>query len=73
LDLRELAWWARQARRTLIEAQLGRMRAARLAMVSNDDYQRAIAELEACARALVLGVGRTVRENWEALRMRGRG
>lgn len=71
MDIRELAWWARQATRRVLENQMRALQAARASMLEAGAYTRITAEMEMRLRRLKLGSEEATREGWEELKAMG--
>lgn len=69
LDIRDLAFWFREAQKKLIREQLKAIQAARLAVAGNNDYKMVTTELEKQLRELDLGKKKVIKENWEELKL----
>ncbi|NCC60056.1 MAG: hypothetical protein EOM12_03770 [Verrucomicrobiae bacterium] len=73
LDLRDLMFWFRQAQKKMVQDQLKRIQAARLAMAENSSYERVCNDLEIQIHELEHGKEKVVQDNWDFLREKGRG
>lgn len=74
MDVRDLAFWFREAQKKLVSDQIKAINAARLAMdAEGREYQRVNEELQTQLKKIDKGEDRAVLENWEELRAREKG
>jgi hypothetical protein len=73
MDIRDLRFWFTGAQKKLVQDQMKRIVAARLAMVDTTHYEKAMSELEGQIRDLKFGKDELVQDNWEDLKRKRRG
>jgi len=73
MDVRDLQYWYVESKKKMIQDQIKRITAARLAMAASADYNKAISELERQFRVLSFGEDKLIQDNWEDLKRRKRG
>lgn len=73
LDVRDLVIWWRKAQKYLIELQLKNIQAARMAMVDNSAYCEVISALEMEIDILHRGRDEIIKDNWNDLKLIGKG
>lgn len=66
-------FWFRQAQVKLIQDQMKRIQAARLAMAEDSAYQRIISDFESQCRQVEYGKDAVIQDNWEFLKAKGKG
>ena len=66
-------FWFRQSQVKMIQDQMKRIQAARLAMAESTDYERILNDLDSQTREVEQGKRKVVEDNWEFLRSRGKG
>lgn len=72
LDIRDTMFWYKEAQKKLVQDQIKRISACRMAMVKDNDYQNIISELERQLRELEMGKNKLIKSNWDSLKLIGR-
>lgn len=73
MDVRDLEFWLKEARKRIIREQRLRIQAARVAKAENSAYQGFMDELQAELRRLDIGEREAVKESWEMLMAKKKG
>jgi len=73
LDVRDLAFWSREAQKKLLLDQIKAIQAARFAMAKDAAYQEIMTDLQRKIIEVDLGPINATRENWNSLKEIGRG
>lgn len=60
-------FWFKKAQKKLVEDQIKRIQAARLAMAETNDYSKAVSDLESQLKQLEFGKEKVIKENWNDL------
>jgi len=60
-------FWFKKAQKKLVEDQIKRIQAARLAMAETNDYSKVVSSLENDLRSLEFGKDKVIKENWKDL------
>ena len=72
MDIRDLAYWAKEAKKKIIFDQLRRIQAARSAQVKDDVFQNIVAQLENELKKIQIGEKKFYQSSWEELRRTAR-
>ncbi len=72
MDVRDLRFWAKEASKKHLEAQVKRTQACRVAMAKDNDYSNYINGLREELRKLDYGEKEVIEGNWEGLKFIGR-
>jgi hypothetical protein len=73
MDVRDLMFWYREARKKAIRDQMSAIYACRLSMAKDNAYQEAMLELQKQINVLEFGENKVVAESWNELKKIGRG
>ncbi|MFA5456876.1 MAG: hypothetical protein WC261_04500 [Synergistaceae bacterium] len=68
LDIRDLEFWMREAKKKLLKEHLLRTRAARVAMAKDKDYRNYMSEIQQQIRETDIDAEELIKENWETLK-----
>jgi hypothetical protein len=72
-DVRDLAFWFKEAQKKLLQNQIKAIQAARYAQANNSDYQEIMTGLQSQISKIEFGEEKVVKENWNELRKMKRG
>lgn len=73
MDVRDLRFWFIEAQKKLVQDQMKRIQAARMAMAENTAYSKILSEFERQLHSLSPDGEDRIRENWQDLKQRGKG
>ncbi len=73
MDIRDLMFWHREARKKKIRDQMSAIYACRLAMAKDSAYQEVMSDLQKQINVLEFGENKIVKESWSELKKMRRG